>query len=480
MTDSQKLLIEYAHSGSEAAFHELVARYIDLVYSTAVRLMDGDRHLAQDVAQTVFADFSRQAQKLSNEVMIGGWLHRHTCYIASSVRRSERRRQARERQAAVEMNAQQNHSEINLAGIGPILDEAINRLAEKDRAAILLRFFEQRDFHSIGRALGSSEDAAQKRVSRALGKLHSMLKHKGVVLSATALGTALAGEAVAAAPAGLAITISTTILTGTAGTGTTLTLMKLMTLTKIKAGLLGIMVVGGTAASLVAIQHNRENSRNQNELLHRQSDQIAQISADNQRLSNLLINTNGGNPDGQLKELTSLRNEANSLRAQTNDLARLQVQNQRLRRAAEPPPETPLQLKEQTAAKVDFAKCWLLAFRIYANDHNRMFPTSYEQASAIFKENFHNHDSSIDVSTNEFDLVYQGTAEMAKPDEVIVLRQKKPWLNNAGRWVKIYGMADGSVQQIGMPSHWKANGEEVNYDNFEAYEKDHIVESPRP
>src|SRR6266496_3543447 len=100
MTDGQQLLAQYAESGSETAFRELVTRYVDLVYSAAVRLVNGDTHLAEDVTQTVFADLARMARTLSREVMLGGWLHRHTCFVASKTMRGERRRQICYRQAA--------------------------------------------------------------------------------------------------------------------------------------------------------------------------------------------------------------------------------------------------------------------------------------------------------------------------------------------------------------------------------------------
>src|SRR6266566_9852502 len=82
MTESQRLLAEYAQSGSEAVFREIVTRCLDLTYSTAIRLVDGDAHLAQDVTQLVFIDFARMACTLSREVMLGGWLHRHCCFVA--------------------------------------------------------------------------------------------------------------------------------------------------------------------------------------------------------------------------------------------------------------------------------------------------------------------------------------------------------------------------------------------------------------
>src|SRR5271169_1778027 len=105
MTESQQLLTDYAKNGSEAAFRELVARYINFVYSTALRLVGGDAHLAEDVTQVVFIGLARKARSLSGEVMLGGWLHQHTFHVATKSVRAERRRQSRESEAA-QMNAQ--------------------------------------------------------------------------------------------------------------------------------------------------------------------------------------------------------------------------------------------------------------------------------------------------------------------------------------------------------------------------------------
>src|SRR5947207_2665771 len=151
MTDHRTLFTEYSANGSEEAFRELTGRYINLVYSTAVRLLDGDTHRAEDVVQTVFVDLARLAGKLSPEVMLGGWLHRRACHVAANVIRSDRRRQNRERQAA-EMNALQGPADHNLDRIASALDEAINHLNASDRVSILLRYFEGRDLRSIGAA----------------------------------------------------------------------------------------------------------------------------------------------------------------------------------------------------------------------------------------------------------------------------------------------------------------------------------------
>ncbi|HLH54569.1 MAG TPA: sigma-70 family RNA polymerase sigma factor [Verrucomicrobiae bacterium] len=217
MTDSQELLREYVSKHSEAAFEQLVRRYIDLVYSVALRRVNWASQLAQDVAQVVFTDLARKAASLPDNVTLGGWLHHHTCFVASSALRGEQRRVAREKQA-FEMNALFASEDSDWKELAPVLDESMDRLEPADRDALVLRFFERRDLRSVGAALGASEDAAQKRVSRALEKLRSLLVARGVTLSLAALGTVLGARAVEAAPHSLAGDVSKSALSaGAAG-----------------------------------------------------------------------------------------------------------------------------------------------------------------------------------------------------------------------------------------------------------------------
>jgi RNA polymerase sigma factor (sigma-70 family) len=253
-TDSQQLLADYTANGSERAFQELVARYVDLVYSTAIRLVDGDTHRAKDVAQVVFLDLSRTAPKLSPNSMLGGWLHRHTCFVARTVMRGERRRQARERQA-MEMSALNNHPDTALAEIAPVLDEAINELGADDRDAILLRFFERRNLRSVGEALGINENVAQKRVARAVHELANLLRRRGFTLPAAALATSLAAGAVTAAPAGLALSIAATVYAGAgAAGGAALTPARVAVMAKIKVGVICATLAAGLVTVLF-LQH---------------------------------------------------------------------------------------------------------------------------------------------------------------------------------------------------------------------------------
>jgi RNA polymerase sigma factor (sigma-70 family) len=324
-TDSQQPLAEYVRTGSEAAFQEVVRRYLDLVYSTASRMVNGDAHLAQDVAQIVFTDLARMARTLKKETMLGGWLHRHTCYVASKLMRSERRRLAREK-LAVEMNSLEDHSEANLSRVAPILDDAINRLGSDDRRAILLRFYEQKDFRSVGEAMGSNEEAARKRVDRALVKLESLMKKQGVTLSAAALGAALAAQAVTAAPAGMIVTISGAALTSAAaGGGTTLTILKIMSITKTQIAIVSaVVLVAITAPLVITQQHTRAKLREANESLRVHAQENSRLSAENQQLSNQLVQatTAQSKPSSTPPtELLKLRSEVGQLRRENASAA---------------------------------------------------------------------------------------------------------------------------------------------------------------
>lgn len=259
MSDTDRLLRDYAEKSAEGAFRELVSRYVDLVYSVAFRRTGGDAHLAEDVVQTVFADLARKARSLKGETLLGGWLHRHTCFVSSTLMRGERRRRERERKA-IEMNTLLQSGDSPWQEIGPVLDEAVNELDDADRQAVLLRFFEKHDLRSIGAALGTNEDAAQKRVSRALDKLRVLLAKRGVSLSLAALATFLGGQAVLAAPAGLAAQVSNTVLaSAAAGVGFTALLLKLMTPTKLAIAF-GVAAVAVFVTPLALRRHASNRS----------------------------------------------------------------------------------------------------------------------------------------------------------------------------------------------------------------------------
>ena len=168
MTDDLQLLRRYTEERAEPAFGELVARHIDLVYSAALRVVGGDRQLAQDVTQTVFADLARKARSLPREVVLAGWLYRHACFTAAKSVRAERRSKTREK-TAMEMNALHDSSEPNWEQIAPVLDEAMGHLSASDRDAIRTPVYFEFDRSEITdegiRLLDQKVDALQRNAS---------------------------------------------------------------------------------------------------------------------------------------------------------------------------------------------------------------------------------------------------------------------------------------------------------------------------
>ncbi len=233
MTTDSELLTRYAADRSESAFAELAERHVNLVYSAALRQVQGDAHLAKDVTQDVFTSLARKAATLRARSSLQGWLYTSTHFAAAKVRRTEQRRKIRERHA-LEMNAANTAAitDEEWNRLRPIIDDAMHDLNERERETILLRFFEQLPLAKVGQHLGITENTASKNVERALDKLRTLLARRGITSTTGALAVALAGKAIASAPAGLAGSVVGPALAA-AGTGATATfLAQLMHLVK--------------------------------------------------------------------------------------------------------------------------------------------------------------------------------------------------------------------------------------------------------
>jgi RNA polymerase sigma factor (sigma-70 family) len=240
MMDDATLLRRYAEDRSEGDFAELVRRHLNLVYSAALRQVNGDTHLAQDVTQLVFTDLARKAAQLAGHRVLAGWLHTSTRFAAAKLVRGEQRRRTREQETSL-MQEPDPSASLDWERVRPVLDEALGEMDDRDREAILLRYLEGCDFAQVGAKLALTDNAARMRVDRAIDKLRILLARRGVTSTAAALSLVLGSQAVVAAPAGLAGTVTCTALAG-AGTAATLTFMSL---TKLQLGVAGAVVLAG-------------------------------------------------------------------------------------------------------------------------------------------------------------------------------------------------------------------------------------------
>jgi len=319
-TDSQ-LLRAYAEHRSEPAFAELVRRHVDFVYSAALRMVC-DSHLAEDVTQGVFVALAKNFAQLADRPVLSGWLHRTAQNIAAQTVRTDVRRRAREQEAvamnellSAEPNALWEH-------IAPHLDAAIGELSEADRDALLLRYFERMSAREMAQTLGTSEDAAQKRVSRAVERLRDFFAKRGVTIGASGLVVVISANAVQAAPVGLAVTIST----AAALVGTTIaTTVETIAMTATQKLLVAAIVVASVITP-VLVQHRAQTKlAEQDRALQRQAGRLAELQKENERLANLLAEANSSRslPSGQFNELLRLRGQVGRLNRDVRELTRL-------------------------------------------------------------------------------------------------------------------------------------------------------------
>ncbi len=262
--DNMRLVREYASRQSESAFAALVSRHTNLVYSAALR-QTRDPQLAEEVTQVVFIILARKAASLGAKTILTGWLYRTAGYVSGSALKRELRRQHREQEAYMqsELDAQAGSTWKQLS---PLLDEAMLRLGQTDRDVLVLRFFEGRSLNEVGHALGASEEAAKKRVNRALEKLRNFFAKRGVSSTTAIIAETISAHSVQAAPVALAKSITAVAFAkGATASTSTLTLvkgaLKIMAWTKAKTAIVvgtAVILAAGTTAPIV-IHHYRAN-----------------------------------------------------------------------------------------------------------------------------------------------------------------------------------------------------------------------------
>jgi RNA polymerase sigma factor (sigma-70 family) len=256
-TPDRDLVRSYASEGSETAFRALVGRHVGLVFATALRQV-GDTGLAEEITQNVFVHLARKAPSLAGHETIAGWLHRSAILESKARFRSEVRRRRREEVAAA-LAETELHGRDPSEDLTPLLDEALLQLREADRLALVLRFLEERSLREVGTALGIDEDAARKRVSRALARVTEFFRNRGFALP-SAGGAALLSQATQAAPAVPAGLASSATAAGLAASGPAsglgLLLLSVMSLTKTQTALLcGLLVLAPLAWQSASLAH---------------------------------------------------------------------------------------------------------------------------------------------------------------------------------------------------------------------------------
>lgn len=441
-----ELLRRYVGEGSEEAFAELIRRRLDLAWGAAFRIT-GDAELARDVAQQTFCDLARKARFLSESVVVSGWIYRAACLQARRSVRDAARRAAREIKAMEMHSSTSNESESSQETIGLLrrLDASLCALRRKDREAIVLRFLEKKSLAEVGEALGVSEDAAQKRVSRAVEKLRSRL-----VVGTGALTGALGVAASQAAPAGLAASVASGATTAAGVSGLSAILLQL----KAQIIVMKTQLVTGTLTAVVfatplAIQY--QNLRELREENVRLVQTVGRIHAVETNIAGLAYRDRQARELARLKEnhaeLIRLREEVavwqsgevERKRKLAREAEALEVETERLSREA----DLLANAHSIRIKTIEDMKGLGLAARIFATDHEDRLPESFEEMSAAMKEL---HLSELDLSRYEFYPHDEPVSEYQP--EKILFRERHPRRMPGGSLQRCYTLTDGSVQTI--------------------------------
>lgn len=466
MTYDMDLVREYASQHSEPAFATLVSRHINLVYSAALRRV-GDALLAEEITQTAFIILAHKAGSLHPKTILSGWLYRTAQYAAADALKARQRRLQREQEAYMQSTLRDSPADKTWEQLSPLLDEGMLRLGHVDRNALILRFFEGRNLNDIGSALGTSEQAAKKRVQRALVKLRKFFIARGVALPVTTIAAAISANAVQAAPLELAAAVSACAVKGTLLTTSTVTLiqetLKLMAWTKLKTIAVAAVVVAASVVTPLVLQYqSRARLRLADESLQQQSAQLANARTENDRLTGLTAQA--GASQAELDDLRRLGAQV-APRHQTNDLAKARKDNRRLQAAADQPTVDPTPEQQQQAdAIMGYGKSAVLACMKQARTNQGMFPSSFAQVASVLPENMKNQ---ADPSGDGFEIVYHGTfqglAQLTNSPDVIVIRPKQP-IPYGNRWAKVYVYGDGHCDLHTQPDS-----------DFSAWETQHTV-----
>jgi RNA polymerase sigma factor (sigma-70 family) len=315
MENDDELLLRYARDEAEDAFAEIVRRHIDFVYQTALRQVGGDAHYAADAAQYVFTEVARKAASLAQHRVLKGWLFTTACHASANIVRSDRRRRRREEEAHAMQNvANESEPQADWAGTRPLINDALRSLSDRDREAVLLRYFEGRDYAEIGARFSLTADAARLRIERALGKMRAVLARDGVTSGTVVLASILTAQAGVVAPTGLAASVTATALASGATAGGLTTLLILMNTTKIQVALLATVLLTGSLGLLV-----------QQKVHAKLTHELADVRVANAQRSKLQIeNTQLASraaalPDTMDEELTRARGTAEGLKRQLAD-----------------------------------------------------------------------------------------------------------------------------------------------------------------
>jgi len=257
-------------------------------------------------------------------------------------------------------------------------------------------------------------------------------------------------------------------------------------MTKLKILLTGLVAATVVASLLIERRSQAKFSEN-DALFGQQENQVARLAAENERLSNQIVQANAGSAEraDRAAELAQLRARVEALRQQTNQLAGLSKQLAEERRSEgtqffhtgdfnllEHNHETMFTVAggPRETGKLNDARALTAALRRYADEHRGEFPLDLDPVGLYLPEPLETDSppwANAPLSeTNDFEIVYQGSQNDLSnipPRRVALIRERRPWLTPEGKWARVYGYADGAASIV------------ESDDNFQSWDAQHLI-----
>ncbi len=192
-----ELLRRYAAQRDAAAFELLVWRHGATVWGACRRLLSSP-HDAEDAFQAVFMVLARKAGAIRQGECLGGWLHRVAMRVsrraqARAMKAGNRERSIQSPEFAVD------DTPAEWSEIGPVVDQEIDRLPAKQRAAFVLCHLQGHTCDEAARRLGCAKGTILSRLARARDRLKDRLTRRGITLSSAAFASLASGMTPSAA-----------------------------------------------------------------------------------------------------------------------------------------------------------------------------------------------------------------------------------------------------------------------------------------
>jgi RNA polymerase sigma factor (sigma-70 family) len=214
--EADDLLAEFATTGRQECFEEIVRRYSAMVLNVC-RQVAGQQQDAEDATQVVFLVLAERLRAGEKIVSPGRWLQQVARRAALDIRRSRSRRRRRERQQAREELTQP--PEINDDDTARLVREELDRVPTKYRIPLVLHYFNGQTFAEAARELGINPSTLGVRLFRGRKMLAKRLARRGLTLSTVALTTLLATIVRKSVSDALVRSVARVALRGTAASG---------------------------------------------------------------------------------------------------------------------------------------------------------------------------------------------------------------------------------------------------------------------